>query len=266
MSLDLARLHAALVEAVEVAGELALADYVRGGHTRARVEWKPGGSPVTSADMAVDALLRARFAASHPAIGWHSEEDPASWRGREALPLAFVIDPIDGTRDFVNGGQDWCISLGLLHEGKAVAGAVHMPSRGQTVSAFAGGGAFCNGQRLAPRAVPAEARVNGPRPAFEAFVARHGGVMHYAGSTPALAHRLLAPATGTADVALARAGGHDWDIVAASAILQEVGARVLTISGDCVKFDLAGGEHAPLMAASLILFDNIRAFDLTDRA
>lgn len=266
MSLDLAPLHAALIEAVQAGGERAMADYVPGGQTRARVEWKAGGSPVTSADLAVDEMLRARLADSHPAIRWHSEEDPDSWRGRDALPLAFVIDPIDGTRDFVNGGQDWCISLGVLVEGKPVAGAIHLPARGETVSAYAGGGAWRNGQRLAPRSLAQPPGVNGPKPAFEAFCARHGVEMRHLGSTPALAHRLLAPATGAADVALARAGGHDWDIVAASAILHEIGAAVLTVSGECVKFDLAGGEHAPLMAASLILFDNIRAFDLTDRA
>lgn len=266
MEIDFQRLHLALIEAVEAAGQLALRDYVRGGPTRARVDWKEGGSPVTSADHAVDAFLEARLAPQFP-FAWHSEERPESWQGADAQPLAFVIDPIDGTRDFANGGEDWCIVAGVLHAGTPVAGAVHMPARGETFSAIKGGGAWRNGVRIAPPVTPtAPLRANGPRPAAEAWRTRYGVGVEHVGSTPALAHRLLIPLKGEADLALARAGGHDWDLVASLAIAAEAGVEVLTIQGERPKFELKGGEHPPLMAGSLILFDNTGAFDLTGRA
>jgi myo-inositol-1(or 4)-monophosphatase len=263
---DLPRLHRALIEAVEAAGQLALKDFVRGGPTRARVEWKAGGSPVTSADIAVDAFLQARLAPDF-ALAWHSEERPESWLGVARQPLAFVIDPIDGTRDFATGGDAWCIVVGVLAHGKPVAGAVHMPARGQTFSGFAGGGAFLGGQRIAPAplALPPW-RANGPKPGIEAFAKRHALDITGTGSLPALAHRLLVPIKGEAEIALARAGGHDWDLVASAAILAEAGARVLTLSGECPNYALLGEEHPPLMAAPLSLFDRIGAFDLTDPA
>lgn len=264
MLTDLASVHRALIEAARAAGQLALKDYVRGGPTRARVDWKAGGSPVTSADIAVDAFLEARLASAFD-LAWHSEERPESWLGAEKQPLAFVVDPIDGTRDFANGGDAWCVAVGVLAQGKPVAGVVYMPARGQMISAYAGGGAFLDGQPLAARSLTAQPwRANGPRQGIEAFAKRHGVELSSTGSLPALAHRLLAPIKGEADIALARAGGHDWDLVASSAILAQAGARVLTISGDCPVFHLLGNEHPPLMAAPLILFDQIGAFDLTD--
>lgn len=263
---DLPRLHLALIEAVEAAGALALKDYVRGGATRARVDWKHGGSPVTSADLAVDAFLEARLGPQFP-FAWHSEEQPESWLGAAAQPLAFVVDPIDGTRDFANGGEDWCIVVGVIAQGKPVAGAVHIPIRGETYSAFAGGGAWCNGRRITVPPPPVGLlRADGPKPTTEAFRDRHRLSLQSVGSTPALAHRLLVPLRGAADIALARAGGHDWDLVASSAIAAEAGMGVLTLGGECPVFELRGREHTPLMAASLILFDNIKAFDLTGRA
>ncbi|MCA0406922.1 MAG: 3'(2'),5'-bisphosphate nucleotidase CysQ [Proteobacteria bacterium] len=266
MPIDLCALHIALIEAVEAAGKLALRDYVRGGPTRARVNWKDGGSPVTSADIAVDAFLEEKLA-PHFAFAWHSEERPESWRGAKAQPLAFVIDPIDGTRDFANGGVDWCVVVGVLRAGKPIAGAVHMPARGETFSAFEGGGAWRNGARISPLPAPrGPLRANGPRPATEAMRARLGVALTHIGSTPALAHRLLVPLKGEADLALARAGGHDWDLVASCAIAAEAGATVLTISGECPVFGLFGEEHPPLMAGPVILFDKSGAFDLTGRA
>lgn len=262
---NLPSLHAMLVEAVEAAGQLALRDYVRGGPTRARVDWKDGGSPVTSADHAVDAFLQAKLTPHFP-FAWHSEERPESWLGAEVQPLAFVIDPIDGTRDFANGGEDWCIAVGVLERGRPVAGAVHIPVRGETYSAFSGGGAWCNGKAIfAPAPSPQTLRADGPKPAAEAFRARHQQPVQHVRSTPALAHRLLVPLRGGTEIALARAGGHDWDLVASCVIAEEAGMKVLTIAGECPKFDLLGHEHPPLMAASIILFDNIKAFDLTGR-
>jgi len=245
---DLARLHEGLVSIAREAGGVALRDYRPDQTTRATINWKDGGSPVTTADLAVDAFLNEALPKLAP-LPVHSEERSESWDARTRS--AFVIDPIDGTRDFADGGRAWCNVIGVLVAGEPVAGVVYVPATDTTFSAFRGGGAFRDGMRLSLRteAEPPLA-ITGPRVALDAFIRRTGLTFRHVAGIPALAHRVLAPLDGRADFALARAGGHDWDIVASDCILREAGARLLTISGQPPRYALAGGEQPPLVAAS----------------
>jgi len=260
---DLERLHAALVEIAVKAGRVALRDFRAGQKTTARIDWKEGGSPVTSADHAVDAFLAEALQAAAP-FGYHSEERPASWRG-DATETAFVVDPIDGTRNFSEGGEAWCIVIGVISGGRPVAGAVHVPARQETYSAFRGGGAFLNGDWM-PLLKPLQSplRATGPRPLVEKLGIRLGEAFTQTAPVPALAHRLLVPLTGRADLALANSGGHDWDIVASDCILREAGAELRTLHGKVPDYRLSGGSHPPLMAGSPALMQKIGAALLTD--
>lgn len=260
---DLDQLHTALVEIAVKAGQVALRDFRAGQKTTARIDWKEGGSPVTSADHAVDAFLAEALPAAAP-FGYHSEERPASWRG-DALETAFVVDPIDGTRNFSEGGDAWCIVIGVISGGSPIAGSVHVPARQETWSAFRGGGAFLNGIRLkTPKAGQGPLRVTGPKPLFEKLGGHLTEPMHHAPPVPALAHRLLVPLTGRVDLALANSGGHDWDIVASDCILHEAGAELRTLHGKAPDYRLSGGSHPPLMAGSPALMQKIGAALLTD--
>jgi myo-inositol-1(or 4)-monophosphatase len=125
---------APLLDAVRAAGEIALAAFRPGAPTTARVSWKEGNSPVTEADHAVDALLRARLSAAFPDAGWLSEEtadDPVRLTRRRTL----IVDPIDGTRGFMTGDDRFCVCAALAEEGRPVAGVVHAPARGETFAA-----------------------------------------------------------------------------------------------------------------------------------
>ncbi len=277
--LDLPRLHAALTDIAVQAGRLALRDYRQGARTTALVHWKDGGSPVTDADLAVDDYLAGALKAVAP-FAFHSEERPYSWTGDAEAPT-FVVDPIDGTRNFSEGGDAWCIVIGVMAGRVPVAGVVHMPARRETFSAFSGGGAFLNAtrlstlppsaQRLPPLAQPLPPlaqplRVTGPRSVAERLAFRLGEPLVSAAPVPALAHRLLVPLAGRADLALARAGGHDWDIVASDCILREAGGQLLSLDGRLPDYRLAGGEHPPLMAGARGLLEKIGASLLTDTA
>ena len=253
--IDLASIHDQLCRIVREAGAIALSDYRPNQPTRATVDWKEGGSPVTSADLAVDRFLNEVLPKLAP-LPVHSEERPESWN--PATRSAFVIDPIDGTRDFADGGHAWCIVIGVLIDGRPAVGAVHVPATGTTFSAFRSGGAFRNGSRLvAPSSASSPLAITGPRSAVDTFLHKTGLPFRHAAGIPALAHRVLAPLDGRADLALARAGGHDWDIVASDCILREAGARLLTLSGQTPEYRLAGGEQPPLVAGSETLLIEI---------
>lgn len=260
----LARLHADLVAIARRGGEIAMNYYRAGADTRARIEWKPGGSPVTEADHAVDSYLAMALPGAL-ALPVHTEERRDSWRGAEGA--AFVIDPIDGTRDFIAGGHAWCIVIGVVEAGIPIGGVVHLPASGHVFSAYRGGGAWLDEARLhAPASHRGPLTATGPRVALDAMAKRLGEPIHAASPVPALAHRMLAPLSGHADIALARAGGHDWDIAAADCILREAGAVLLTQDGDAPAYRLRGGEQPPLIAAPMAILDKIRPALLTDRA
>lgn len=258
-------LHAGLIRIAEEAGRVALRDFKAGRRTTAEVQWKEGGSPVTSADHAVDAFL-AETLPTLAALGFHSEERPESWTGERGQP-AFVVDPIDGTRNFIEGGDAWCIVVGVIAEGLPVAGAVHLPARSETYSGFRGGGAFLNGERLA---FPASGHVayltTGPRPIAERLGRKLGLELPHATAVPALAHRVLVPLRGGADLAVANPGGHDWDIVASDCILTEAGGHLLTLDGARPFYGLTGEPHPPLVAGSRDLLTKIGVSLLTNPA
>jgi myo-inositol-1(or 4)-monophosphatase len=252
---DLQTLHAGLIETACEAGRLALRDYRPGARTVANTNWKDGGSPVTSADLAVDRYL-AEALPRLQAFPVHSEERPESWTGD--TDAAFVIDPIDGTRDFADGGDAWCIVAGVILKGIPVAGVVHLPARNVTYSAFRGGGAFRNRTPLTHTGAPSSPLcVTGPRPVAEVLARRSGLAFTHAMPVPALAHRVLVPIGGEVDLALARAGGHDWDIVASDCILREAGCALLTLGGDVPAYGLKGTKQPALVAGATALIEKL---------
>jgi myo-inositol-1(or 4)-monophosphatase len=108
-----------LTRAALEAGQLAMTFFRRNPQAWAKL----GGSPVTEADMAVDTLLRTGLLAERPDYGWLSEEtaDDLSRRERDTI---FVVDPIDGTRGFIEGDDRWCVSVAVVHAGRPVVGAL----------------------------------------------------------------------------------------------------------------------------------------------
>ena len=108
---------------------------------------KPGGSPVCEVDLSVNKRLRAALGELDPDAGWLSEEsedDPA----RAGRRRAWVLDPIDGTRDYVRGRTGWAVSVALVENGAPVLGVLAAPARGELWTAGAGAGAWRNGERL----------------------------------------------------------------------------------------------------------------------
>src|SRR5258708_1630894 len=101
---------------------------------------KDGGSPVTEVDIAGDNLLRERLTRLVPDVGWLSEETEDD-RARLGSARLWVVDPIDGTRAFVNGRTDWSVSVALVEDGRPVLGAVFAPLEDGLYLAAAGEGA-----------------------------------------------------------------------------------------------------------------------------
>lgn len=250
----------ALRAAVREAGALALPAFRAGAQTSAQVWFKAGNSPVTEADLAVDALLRDRLEALLPEAAWLSEESADS-PARLARPLVWIVDPIDGTRAFSTGNPDWSVSVGLVADGRPIAGLVYAPAHGQFYEALAGEGARRDGApiRVSDRSGLEGARVAGPKPIVDRIDRALGEPMLRCPKVSSLALRLARVADGTIDVGLVGGQAHDWDLAGADLILHEAGGAMTDASGASPTYNRPEPIHRELVAASARLHGLARA-------
>lgn len=242
------------------AAEIARPYFRRGGQTTARIWSKAGGSPVTEADVAVDAFLNVRLSQLVPAAAWLSEEtadDPA----RIGRDLVWIVDPIDGTRAFLSGHPDWSIAVALLVRGEPKIGFVHAPALGTDYEAVQGRGATCNGEPIrvdACESLPG-ARITGPKPMLDRLTRGVGADSNFKPieRIPSLALRLARVAHGSVDVGLVSSNARDWDLAAADLVLREAGGVVCGLDGRPTTYNRPDPVHAELLAVPLALRDPV---------
>jgi myo-inositol-1(or 4)-monophosphatase len=237
----------ALEGAVREAGALARKAF----GTRIRTWVKEHNSPVSEIDIAVDHLLKERLATIAPDAGWLSEEsedDPA----RLGASRLWIVDPIDGTRSFINGRPDWTISVALVEARRPVVAALFAPVSGEFFRATAGAGATCNGTPIAatPGGALAGARVAGPRGLLDRLAAV-APALTIPPRIHSLALRLARVADGTLDAAFASSTSHDWDLAAADLLVHEAGGALTTLGGATLAYNGASTVHDTLVAAGL---------------
>lgn len=211
-----------------------------------------GRSPVSEADVAIDRALRDMLVGARPGYGWLSEEAEDS-EHRLSHSSVFVVDPIDGTRAYVAGRPDWCVSIGLVEDGVAVAGVLAAPAREEIWLGVRGGGASLNGQRLASSSANEdEARLRVVLP--DAVVrAMHGGAdagLEAVPGGPSLALRLAGLARGEVDGVYVRPQSNEWDLAAADVLLSETGNALVDRGGARLKYNSRDPSRALLLAAS----------------
>ena len=198
-----------------------------------RVEDKADGSPVTEADQAIEAMARALVRQRHPALGVLGEEQGPAGAGESRL----IIDPIDGTRNFVRGIPVFATLLAIEVAGEVVAGAVSAPALGARWHAVRGAGAFRDGRRLHVSSVASlsdallfhgnlGAQEGGPPAGFMRFVSRVGRTR---GFGDFYQHMLVADGAG--EIAIDPVM-HPWDIAALQVIVEEAGGRATSLTGE----------------------------------
>ena len=238
-----------LAGAVREAGEVALRMFREG----VRSWTKHGHSPVTEADIAVDRMLLKRLRAFLPSAGWLSEET-ADAPERLQRDLVWVVDPIDGTRAFVERMTDWTISAALVAAGRPVVAALFAPVTDELYLAVRGQGATRNGKAIAAnsRSDLTGARI-GSAKVRARDLERKGINLDAVPKIRSLALRIARVASGELDAALAGANSHDWDLAAADLIVHEARGMLTTIHGDLPSYNRASTRHPELAAAGIAL-------------
>ena len=225
--IDRDRLRSILAEA----GRIALSMWPGAGHHV--VSWeKTPGNPVCDADLEVDDFLKRELGALLPSAGWLSEEtvdDPA----RLANDLVWLVDPVDGTRDFLRGRPGWAVSVALLSAGRPLIGMLEAPARGESWEAEAGKGARRNGMALAAShrtALPGSRVPADTLPSIDADLI----AVPRANS---IALRIAMVAADEADLCATLRWGFEWDIGAATLIAREAGAGVTDAFGQPLAYN-----------------------------
>jgi myo-inositol-1(or 4)-monophosphatase len=239
---------ALLLDAAHDAGELARSHLARG----LRVQEKPDGQgPVTDADLAIDAMLRKRLISARPDHGWLSEET-ADNPARLGHKRVFVVDPIDGTRAFVDGQKGFSHVLAVVEDGLPVLAVVHLPLMGLTYAAQAGQGATLNGQpiRTTARAQADGAQVLVARPQLDPALWPGGLPALERHLRPSLAWRLALVAEGQFDAMLTLRPTWHWDIAAGALLVAEAGGHVTDGQGNGLSFNTAHPQAPGIIAAA----------------
>jgi myo-inositol-1(or 4)-monophosphatase len=249
---DLDRIRAAL----KAAGD-ALAGFTP-GEVAARM--KAGDDPVTAADLAVNEALLATL--PRPGEGWLSEET-ADDTARLECRRAWVVDPVDGTREFVMGIPEWCVSIGLVVDGKPVAGGILAPSPGHIIVGDVDDGVFLNG---APVAVSGRTDLRGALVLASRSEVKRGEWAPFF-STPisvrnmgSVAYKLGLVAAGLADATWTLVPKHEWDVAAGAALVMAAGGVVFGPDGEEISFNQSDPLLPGFVAVGAGLESEVRDF------
>ncbi|MCC6141632.1 MAG: 3'(2'),5'-bisphosphate nucleotidase CysQ [Nitrospira sp.] len=199
---------------------------------------KPDDSPVTSADHAVNDILKDRLLGHFPHDGWLSEETPDT-EARLAAPRVWVIDPIDGTKAFIRREPEYCISVALVEGTQPVLAAILNPSTGELYTAIRGQGLQLNGA-----AAPRQRLETGQQPTvalspWELHVGRFKSLEPHMASRPmrSIAWALALAARGTIHGVITFEPENEWDVAAGALLLEEAGGSARDGAGQPLQYN-----------------------------
>ncbi|RCL03585.1 MAG: myo-inositol-1(or 4)-monophosphatase [Candidatus Tokpelaia sp. JSC161] len=221
-----------------------------------RVWLKDGHSPVSEADFAVNAFLKRELLGVRPEYGWVSEESD-DYIG-SSFRRFFVVDPIDGTRAFLKGDSDWCISISVIEDRRPLVGVIECPLKKEHFVAQIGRPAFLNGEVMRvvvsshPFLVSCQQSIFNKLPlSFRTSVSLES---RYIGS---LAYRLALLSSGRLNAVFIRCGCYDWDIAASDIILQQSGGLLADAKGRSLIYKPNSDPNGFLFATANKCFKDI---------
>ena len=234
------------VEAGRRTGDLILEYYGR----NAKVRDKGNDHPVSIADLEADTLLKEILLGACPDYGWLSEETADDTR-RLHKEIVWIVDPIDGTREFLQRIPEYVVSIALVRQGEPVVGVVFNPARDELYAAVRGGGAFLNGKRVfcsattrldqATLIVSRSETGRGEVDTFHPYLKR----LRPLGS---VSYKLATVAAGQGDLNISVQPKNEWDVCAGDLLVREAGGLMLDLKGKVRRYN----QMNPLIDGGLV--------------
>jgi myo-inositol-1(or 4)-monophosphatase len=239
--------YAQILERIHSALEASRAVFARFTPGAIETEYKIGHDPVTEADRALDAVLRKELL--RDGEGWLSEEsvdDPI----RLQRTRVWVVDPLDGTREFVKGIPEFCASIGFVEDGRPVAGGIYNPATDETFLGSIDSGVTYNGKPARPSqrttlegALVLASRSEVKRGEWKPFENTALNIRPMG----SVAYKLALVSAGLADITFTLTPKNEWDVVAGAALVQSAGGFVSTLE----KTALSANRRDPLLSGLL---------------
>jgi len=223
--------HADILQRIQAALNATRAVFANFTPGKVETEYKVGHDPVTEADRAVDAVLRQNLLRAGE--GWLSEET-ADNLSRLEKDRVWIVDPLDGTREFVLGLPEFCVSIGFVENGTPVAGGIYNPATNQNFLGAIDTGVFYNGKPSGPSQ---RASLNGALVLASRSEVNRGEWKRFE-SAPfktqamgSVAYKLALVSAGLADITFTLTPKHEWDVAAGAALVTAAGGFVCKPDG-----------------------------------
>jgi len=244
---------------IEAAIEAARTVFARFTPGEIEAEYKIGHDPVTEADRAVDAVLRQNLL--RDGEGWLSEES-ADDMSRLSRKRVWVVDPLDGTREFVQGIPEFCVSIGLVEDGRPVAGGICNPATNETIIGAIDTGVLYNGKPARPSqrttlkgSLILASRSEVKRGEWQQFQSGDYQIRPMG----SVAYKLGLVAAGKADITFTLTPKNEWDVAAGAALVKSAGGFVSTLENTPLECNRNNPLLSGLLASGPFLGEELLA-------
>lgn len=211
-----------------------------------------GRSPVSEADIEIDQYLKSMLLEARPDYGWLSEEIEDDL-ARLSKNLVFVVDPIDGTRAFIAGTDQWCVSIAVVANGRPIHGVLYAPVQNVIYKASKDMGSFINGNSISKTMASDIEFLNEvivPQEVSKYVDAEFDRSIIRIDGSRSLALRIAGLVENKADGIFVRKNSRDWDMAAADIIVEEAGFKLQDSEQQDVVYNTSDVEHGLLFATS----------------
>jgi len=241
--------------AARAAGDILRGHWRRGDY---QIGSKGKDNPVTQADLEADRALKRLLHDPFPEYGWLSEETADS-EARLKCRRVWIVDPLDGTKEFIQGIPEFCVAVALVEEGHPVLGVTYNPITREMFWSARGMGCHLNTEavrvtrtRVLRRANVLASRSETARGEWEVF---HGRLR--VSPTGSVAYKLALVAAGKGDATFTRSPKSEWDIASGAALLAEAGGTMTDIHGTMIRFNQRRVKVAGMIADNTVLHEQL---------
>lgn len=251
--------YSEILARIEAALEAARVVFFRFTPGAIETEYKIGHDPVTEADRAVDAVLRQNLL--RDGEGWLSEES-ADDMSRLSKNRVWVVDPLDGTREFVQGIPEFCVSIGFVEDGRAVAGGICNPATNETIIGAIDAGVIYNGKPARPSQ---RTKLKGSLILASRSEVKRGEWQQFLNSDfqirpmGSIAYKLGLVSAGLADVTFTLTPKNEWDVAAGAALVASSGGFVATLDNAPLECNRKNPLLSGLLASGPFLREELLA-------
>jgi myo-inositol-1(or 4)-monophosphatase len=248
---DLTRELALAKKAARAAGEILRGYWRRGSY---EIGSKGHDNPVTAADLDADRAIKKLLRDPFPGYGWLSEET-ADNDDRLKCRRVWIVDPLDGTKEFIKGIAEFAVAIALVEDGVPVLGVTYNPIKREMYWAARGVGCHLNTRRVRvtrkrtlKRATVLASRSETARGEWQLF----SGMLKVS-PTGSVAYKLAMVAAGKADATFTRSPKSEWDIASGAALVVEAGGTITDIKGREIRFNQRNVKLEGLIADNTAL-------------